>query len=95
MPLVFVIHSGGEKMSYINTIDINGIRSKVQSIETNTDIGKLSVLEQRVGQLEINEKEFKTEVSKTYLQTTDVGARNLLRNSKTLIYSDYAIAQIS
>lgn len=25
MPLVFVIHSGGEKMSYINTIDINGV----------------------------------------------------------------------
>jgi hypothetical protein len=25
VPLIFVIHSGGEKMSYINTIDINGV----------------------------------------------------------------------
>lgn len=78
-----------------NTIDINGISSRVSSIETNTEVGKLTQLEQRVGQLEINEKEFKTEVSKTYLQATDVSARNLLRNSKTLIYEDYAIAQIS
>ena len=78
-----------------NTIDINGISSRVQSIETNTEVGKLTQLERRVGQLEINEKNFKTEVSKTYLQTTDVGARNLLRNSKTLIYKDYELYKLS
>ena len=78
-----------------NTIDINGIRNKVQSIETNTDIGKLSVLEERVGTLELNDTQFKTEVQKTYLKTTDVGARNLLRNSKTLIYKDYELYRLS
>ena len=76
-----------------HTVDINGIRNTVKEIQTGGN-PEFDMLTERVSTLEQNADGFKQEVQKTYLKSSDVGARNLLRNSKTLIYKDYVITQI-
>ena len=79
-----------------NTTDINGVKNIIKSFTTELDKEgeEISFLE-RTNHLIRTSQNFQSTVKETYLQTTDVGARNLLRNSKTLIYDDYVIAQIS
>lgn len=78
-----------------HSMDINGLRSKVQNIETSSEPGQIATLTDKVSSLEQDADSFKQEVKKTYLTMSDVGARNLLRNSKTLIYKDYELYKLS
>ena len=81
-----------------NTTDINGVKNIIKSLTTELDEGEdgkeLSFLE-RTNHLIRTSKQFQSTVKETYLKTTDVGARNLLRNSKTLIYKDYELYRLS
>lgn len=79
-----------------HSMDINGLRSTVKEIQTGNN-PEFDSLTERVSTLEQNANGFKQEVKETYLARSDldVSARNLLRNSKTLIYDDYSISTIS
>lgn len=79
-----------------NTTDINGVKNIIKSFTTELDKEgeEISFLE-RTNHLIRTSQNFQSTVKETYLQTTDVGARNLLRNSKTLIYKDYELYKLS
>lgn len=77
-----------------NTTDINGIRSSVKELTTTKGEDGMTFVE-RTNDFIQTSKTFQSTVEETYLQTTDVGARNLLRNSKTLIYKDYELYKLS
>ena len=79
-----------------NTTDINGVKNIIKSFTTELDKEgeEISFLE-RTNHLIRTSQNFQSTVKETYLQTTDVGARNLLRNSKTLIYKDYELYRLS
>lgn len=78
-----------------HSIDINGLTSIVKDVQSGTAPG-LSDLTERVSKLEQTSEGFQQTVKETYLAKTDldISARNLLRNSKTLIYDDYSISKI-
>lgn len=79
-----------------NTTDINGVKNIIKSFTTELDKEgeEISFLE-RTNHLIRTSQNFQSTVKETYLQTSDVGARNLLRNSKTLIYKDYELYKLS
>lgn len=77
-----------------NTTGINGIRSSVKELTTTKGEDGMTFVE-RTNDFIQTSKTFQSTVKETYLQTTDVGARNLLRNSKTLIYKDYELYRLS
>ena len=79
-----------------NTTDINGVKNIIKSFTTELDKEgeEISFLE-RTNHLIRTSQNFQSTVKETYLQTSDVGARNLLRNSKTLIHKDYELYKLS
>lgn len=78
-------------------IDIKGITSTVSDVQstliTKADGDTVSVLSDKVSQMKQDADGFKQTVERTYLAKgdLDITSRNLLRNSKTLIYESYGI----
>lgn len=76
-------------------IDLEGINtevSKVQStLDKKADGSTVQTLSQEFSKFKQSTEGFQQTVEKTYVAKTDkLGARNLLRNSKTLIYENYS-----
>lgn len=77
--------------------DVNGIKSTVSDVQTTltekADGSTVTELSEKVSTLEQNADGFKQTVEKNYVAKTDlnISSRNLLRNSKTLIFDSYAI----
>lgn len=77
--------------------DVNGIKSTVSDVQTTltekADGSTVMELSEKVSTLEQNADGFKQTVEKNYVAKTDlnISSRNLLRNSKTLIFDSYAI----
>lgn len=82
--------------------DISGIKSSVSDIksdvEKKADGTTVQTLSEKVSTMEQDAESFKTTVSNTYSTKTDtqnaindikIGARNLIRNAKTLNFTDY------
>ena len=72
--------------------DINGITNEVKKVTTKYD-GDIASLEEKVAKSEQNIDGFKQTVERNYIKQGELqsSARNLLRNSKTLIYKDYRL----
>lgn len=72
--------------------DINGINNEVKRVTTKYE-GDIATLEEKVAKSEQNIDGFKQTVEKNYIKQGELqsSARNLLRNSKTLIYKDYRL----
>lgn len=77
--------------------DVNGIKSTVSDVQTTliekADGSTVSELTEKVSTLEQNADGFKQTVEKNYVAKADlnISSRNLLRNSKTLIFDSYVI----
>ena len=76
-------------------IDSDGIKNTVKDVESKlekkADGSTVQSLSEKVSQAIQDAEGFKQAVEKTYVAKTDkLGARNLLRNSKTLIYENYS-----
>ena len=76
-------------------IDSDGIKNTVKDVESKlekkADGSTVQSLSEKVSQAIQDAEGFKQTVEKTYVTKTDkLGARNLLRNSKTLIYENYS-----
>ena len=77
--------------------DVNGIKSTVSDVQTTltekADGSKVTELSEKVSTLEQNADGFKQTVEKNYVAKTDlnISSRNLLRNSKTLIFDSYGL----
>lgn len=82
--------------------DISGIRSSVSDIQSDVekkaDDSTVQTLSEKVSTMEQDAESFKTTVSNTYSTKTEIqnaindikiGARNLIRNAKTLNFTDY------
>lgn len=82
--------------------DISGIKSSVSDIksdvEKKADGTTVQTLSEKVSTMEQDAESFKTTVSNTYSTKTEIqnaindikiGARNLIRNAKTLNFTDY------
>ena len=75
--------------------DVNGIKSTVSDVQTTliekADGSTVSELTEKVSTLEQNADGFKQTVEKNYVAKADlnISSRNLLRNSKTLIFDSY------
>lgn len=88
------------RQTYINSkvseliVNLNGITSRVSDVETGVSNNgeQVQQLSEKYSKLEQDSEGFKTEVRKTYAKREDfsnIGARNLIRNSNTLDFSDY------
>ena len=81
--------------------DVNGIKSTVSDVQTTliekADGSTVSELTEKVSTLEQNADGFKQTVEKNYVAKADlnISSRNLLRNSKTLIFDSYAIIALN
>ena len=75
--------------------DINGISNEVKKVTTKYD-GDIASLEEKVAKSEQNIDGFKQTVEKNYIKQGELhsSARNLLRNSKTLMYKDYRLKSV-
>lgn len=75
--------------------DINGISNEVKKVTAKYD-GNIASLEEKVAKSEQNIDGFKQTVEKNYIKQGELqsSARNLLRNSKTLIYKDYRLKSV-
>ena len=77
--------------------DVNGIKSTVSDVQTTliekADGSTVMELSEKVSTLEQNADGFKQTVEKNYVAKTDlnISSRNLLRNSKTLIFDSYEL----
>lgn len=76
-------------------VSLNGINSKVSEVEIGVKNNgeQVQELSNKYSELEQTSESFRTEVSKTYAKRDDfstIGARNLIRNSNTLIFDDYS-----
>lgn len=70
-------------------IELGKISTKVSDVESTFSNG-LQTLTEKVSKVEQDAEGFKQTVEKNYVAKTDkIGARNLLRNSKTLIFENY------
>ena len=81
--------------------DVNGIKSTVSDVQTTliekADGSTVSELTEKVSTLEQDADGFKQTVEKNYVAKADlnISSRNLLRNSKTLIFDSYAIIALN
>ena len=75
--------------------DINGITNEVKKVTTKYD-GDIASLEEKVAKSEQNIDGFKQTVERNYIKQGELqsSARNLIRNSKTLMYKDYRLKSI-
>lgn len=77
--------------------DVNGIKSTVSDVQTTltekADGSTVTELSEKVSTLEQNADGFKQTVEKNYVAKADlnISSRNLLRNSKTLIFDSYGL----
>ena len=77
--------------------DVNGIKSTVSDVQTTltekADGSTVSKLTEKVSTLEQDANGFKQTVEKNYVAKADlnISSRNLLRNSKTLIFDSYGL----
>lgn len=77
--------------------DVNGIKSTVSDVQTTltekADGSTVMELSEKVSTLEQNADGFKQTVEKNYVAKRDlnISSRNLLRNSKTLIFDSYGL----
>lgn len=76
-------------------VSLSGINTKVSEVETGVKNNgeQVQELSNKYSELEQTSESFRTEVSKTYAKRDDfstIGARNLIRNSNTLIFDDYS-----
>lgn len=77
--------------------DVNGIKSTVSDVQTTltekADGSTVMELSEKVSTLEQNADGFKQTVEKNYVAKIDlnISSRNLLRNSKTLIFDSYGL----
>lgn len=77
--------------------DVDGIKSTVSDVQTTltekADGSTVTELSEKVSTLEQNADGFKQTVEKNYVAKTDlnISSRNLLRNSKTLIFDSYGL----
>lgn len=77
--------------------DVDGIKSTVSDVQTTliekADGSTVMELSEKVSTLEQNADGFKQTVEKNYVAKTDlnISSRNLLRNSKTLIFDSYGL----
>lgn len=80
--------------------DVDGIKSTVSDVQTTltekADGSTVTELSEKVSTLEQNADGFKQTVEKNYVAKTDlnISSRNLLRNSKTLIFDSYGVINI-
>lgn len=77
--------------------DVNGIKSTVSDVQTTltkkADGSTVTELSEKVSTLEQDANGFKQTVEKNYVAKADlnISSRNLLRNSKTLIFDSYGL----
>lgn len=77
--------------------DVNGIKSTVSDVQTTltekADGSTVTELSEKVSTLEQDADGFKQTVEKNYVAKVDlnISSRNLLRNSKTLIFDSYGL----
>ena len=94
------------RQTYINSkvseliVNLNGITSRVSDVETGVSNNgeQVQQLSEKYSKLEQDSEGFKTEVRKTYAKREDfsnIGARNLIRNSNTLDFADYGFGDSS
>ena len=80
--------------------DINGITNTVSDVETaltkKADGSTVQALTERVSKAEQDAEGFKQTVEQNYIQKNDLqsSSRNLIRNSKNMIYKDYYLNSI-
>lgn len=75
--------------------DINGISNEVKKVTAKYE-GDIASLEEKVAKSEQNIDGFKQTVERNYIKQGELqsSARNLIRNSKTLMYKDYRLKSI-
>lgn len=94
------------RQTYINSkvseliVNLNGITSRVSDVETGVSNNgeQVQQLSEKYSKLEQDSEGFKTEVRETYAKREDfsnIGARNLIRNSNTLDFADYGFGDSS
>lgn len=77
--------------------DVNGIKSTVSDVQTTltekADGSTVTELSEKISTLEQNADGFKQTVEKNYVAKADlnISSRNLLRNSKTLVFDSYGL----
>lgn len=76
-------------------IELGKISTKVSDVESTFSEG-MQTLTEKVSEIEQDAEGFKQTVKKTYVSKSDkIGARNLLRNSKTLLFESYGFSNDS
>lgn len=81
--------------------DINGIRETISGIEKNVeskaDGSQVSEISTRVSEIERNADEIRSTVKATseYVESMSISGRNLLRNSRTLLFDDYSFGEMT
>ena len=81
--------------------DINGVRETISDIEKNVeskaDESQVSEISTRVSEIERNADEIRSTVKTTneYVESMSISGRNLLRNSRTLLFDDYSFGEMT
>ena len=81
--------------------DVNGIRENISDIEktvkSKADGSQVSEISTRVSEIERNTDEIRSTVKATneYVESMRISGRNLLRNSRTLLFDDYSFGEMT